>query len=342
MRSRIALVTFFFFSGALPALSQSTALIRGRVVDAETGKPLEFVNVFLANTTRGTSTDENGTYRLSNVVPGYYQLVASRVGYEVTPFPVQIGAGDTVRRDFALIPRTVRGPEVEVVAGTPSQWRLDLEAFGTQFLGADPFAESCRILNPEVLGFRHDSTTASIVAASDSVVRVENAALGYRLYANLLSFSWQPEMRAVATRMYLRFEEMRPRNQKESASWTANRKEAYRGSLRHFLRSLVQGKLEAEAFFLFDEQGRPFGPDAQGLLFNGDSGYKILACEGVLRIEYRGSNRVRTNYVRFSMGILHLHPDGYLVENQELIIDPDSDWAQDRLSRLVPLDYASR
>jgi Carboxypeptidase regulatory-like domain len=342
MRSYLTLAALLLTCSMRPAMSQSAALIRGRVVDRETGKPLEFVNVFLANTTRGTSTGENGMYRLDDVVPGFYQLVASRVGYEVAAFPVQIVSGDTMRHDFALLPRTVRGPEVEVVARTPSQWRLDLQAFSTQFLGADLFAASCRILNPEVLSFRHDSTAASIVAASDSVVRVENTALGYRLYANLLSFSWRPEMGTVTSRMYLRFEEMRPRNQKESALWIANRKEAYRGSLRHFLRSLVQGDPEAEAFFLFDERGKPFGPDAQGLLFDGGSGYKILAHEGVLRIEYRGSNRVRTNYVRFAMGILHLHTDGYLVENQEFIIDPASDWAQERLSRLVPLDYASR
>ena len=36
--------------------------LRGRVVDAETGKPLEFVTIFITNTTLGTLTDEKGKF----------------------------------------------------------------------------------------------------------------------------------------------------------------------------------------------------------------------------------------------------------------------------------------
>jgi hypothetical protein len=336
---RLLSVAALLLCVSLSARGQAPGIIRGRVVDAETGKPLEFVNVFLANTTLGTATAVDGIYKLIGIPPGSYQLVASRVGYQVAPVPVRIHKGDTLRRDFALVPRIVRAAEVEVVAGDRSQWRRDLAEFSGQFLGEDPFAESCRIVNPEVLGFRHDSATGTLITSTDSVICVNNSALGYRLFVNLQNFSWQPEKRTVAVRMYLRFEPMRPGGEKDSATWSANRREAFRGSLRHFLRSLVQGQLEAEAFLLSDERGKAFGPAGQGVVFDAPSGYKMLASERVLCIEYRGSNRVRKNYVRFAAGIVHVHPDGFLLENQEFLIDPASDWAQERLSRLVPLDY---
>jgi hypothetical protein len=309
------------------------------VTDAETGAPLEFVNVFLAGTTRGTGTAENGTFALSEISPGFYKLVASRVGYEVAAIPVQLGEGDTLRRNFSLVARVVRASEVEVVAGDPSRWRHDLEKFTAQFLGSDWSAQSCVILNPEVIGFHPDSATGTVAARADSVVRVRNEALGYRLYVNLLEFAMRQDGNAVATTMFIRFEQMRPRSQADSLRWVLNRKEAYTGSRLHFLRSLVRRKVESEGFFIFDAEGKPIGPDGRGLVFGAESGYKRLAHEGILRIEYRGSDRVRVNYVRFAMGIVHVHPDGNLVENQEFIIDPASDWAGERLSSMVPLDY---
>lgn len=336
----LLLIAVLCACSAAPALkAQSVALIRGRVSDAETGAPLEFVNVFLAGTTRGAGTTEKGTFTLPDIPPGFYTLVASRVGYEVAVVPVQLGEGDTLRRNFSLVARVVRTSEVEVVAGDPSRWRRDLEQFTAQFLGSDQSAKLCAIQNPEVIGFHADSATGVVATTADSVVRVRNEALGYRLYVNLLEFVMRRDANAVATTMYIRFEQMRPKSQADSLRWMVNRAEAYTGSRLHFLRSLVRGKVESEGFFIFDADGKQIGPDGRGLVFDAESGYKRLAHEGILRIEYRGSDRVRLNYVRFAMGIVHVHPDGNLVEKQEFIIDPASDWARERLSLMVPLDY---
>ncbi len=62
----LVLSAFAFSDGqSLPGPS-----ITGKVVDEATGEPLEFVNVFVANTTSGTSTGTDGTYTLSNIRPG--------------------------------------------------------------------------------------------------------------------------------------------------------------------------------------------------------------------------------------------------------------------------------
>ncbi|MCC6399049.1 MAG: carboxypeptidase-like regulatory domain-containing protein, partial [Bacteroidetes bacterium] len=53
-------VWIFLLPGVCSICSAQPGTLRGHVVDEETGEPLEFVNVFLAGTTSGTSSDPQG------------------------------------------------------------------------------------------------------------------------------------------------------------------------------------------------------------------------------------------------------------------------------------------
>lgn len=66
--------------------------VTGRVTSAEDGQPIPGANVSIKGTTRGTSTDANGTYRL--VVPDGTTLVFSFVG--MLPREVTVGNQSTV------------------------------------------------------------------------------------------------------------------------------------------------------------------------------------------------------------------------------------------------------
>ena len=50
------------------------ASISGQVQDSVTHAPLAFASVFLANTSRGTTTDAEGRFALANLAPGHYEL----------------------------------------------------------------------------------------------------------------------------------------------------------------------------------------------------------------------------------------------------------------------------
>ena len=52
--------------------------LRGRVVDEHTGKPLEFVTIFITNTTLGTLTDEKGSFVIA-LNPGKYDVAVTMV-----------------------------------------------------------------------------------------------------------------------------------------------------------------------------------------------------------------------------------------------------------------------
>lgn len=59
-----------------------TGTISGTVKDEKTGESLPFVNVVVQNTTTGTTSDENGTFKLEKLRPGYYNIAFSCLGFE--------------------------------------------------------------------------------------------------------------------------------------------------------------------------------------------------------------------------------------------------------------------
>jgi hypothetical protein len=64
-------------------VSTFAASISGTIKIAESLEPLAGVNVFLANTDQGCSSDPNGYFSIPGIEPGKYQLIASHIGYEV-------------------------------------------------------------------------------------------------------------------------------------------------------------------------------------------------------------------------------------------------------------------
>ena len=78
------------------------ASISGTVKVAESLEPLSGVNVFLANTNLGCSSDPNGYFSISGIEPGKYQLVASHIGYGVYQEFIEINAGDRRFIDIRL------------------------------------------------------------------------------------------------------------------------------------------------------------------------------------------------------------------------------------------------
>ena len=67
-----------------PALSKGKGIIRGRVVSADTGKPLRRARVNLSTgggESRSVSTGTSGSYELKDLPPGRYTLRVTRSGY---------------------------------------------------------------------------------------------------------------------------------------------------------------------------------------------------------------------------------------------------------------------
>jgi len=89
-----------------PQAPRGQATLVGRVTDAETNAPLASVNVFIATSTRGTTTDADGRFRLPGVPLGAQRLYVSRIGYE--PYGVTVSGYHAFERVADQLPKEYR------------------------------------------------------------------------------------------------------------------------------------------------------------------------------------------------------------------------------------------
>lgn len=244
---------FVAFSQPIPRIT-----VTGTVTDDSTSAMLQNVNVFLAHTTLGSATDQDGHFEIRNVPLGSYELVASRIGYSMHSIQVTLPASGMQPLKIRLRPKAIQVGEVVVTARDPSEWRDQLKQFTTLFLGKSKNAKSCRILNPEVLDFT-TGEGGTFEATARSALEIDNLALGYHLSFFLTLFTLKYGNSVFSERSpgvlsyegLPRYTELNPSTPDERDRWRENRLRAYKGSLRHFLASLVNQSLEQEGFVIY-------------------------------------------------------------------------------------------
>ena len=112
-------------AGSVGAAAAQTGTISGVVRAAESEETLPGANVVIVGTQQGASTNAQGTYTLSGVEPGTYEVRVSFVGYQSQTQSVTVAAGETVELNFALLASGVALDEM-VVVGYGTQERSDL------------------------------------------------------------------------------------------------------------------------------------------------------------------------------------------------------------------------
>lgn len=106
----------FLFGAPLFLLGQSTGSINGYLQNKDTGEPLIYANVMLANTSIGTTSNVHGYYVIHGIPAGNYKLVISMMGFEKTEKDIVVKANSGLREDFEISSITLKGDEVVVTA----------------------------------------------------------------------------------------------------------------------------------------------------------------------------------------------------------------------------------
>ncbi|GGG35880.1 hypothetical protein GCM10011378_10190 [Hymenobacter glacieicola] len=229
----------------LPVSGWAQARLSGVVLDSLTQQPLPFSTVFLANTTLGVTTDEAGRFAFERVPSGSYEAVASFLGYRLRRLPVVI-ATTAQQLTFRLPPTATALGEV-VVRATPNN-PDDYRKFVESFLGATSFSRQCRIRDPEAVRVRYDAQANELHATCQDYVTVENQALGYRIKYYGLDFRLNFRQQWVAFYGWPIMEDLSSKSERQRRRWQENRRQAYVGSLTHFLRSVYENRVAQEGF----------------------------------------------------------------------------------------------
>lgn len=94
-------------------ISAQNGSIQGRVISSDL-QPIQLVNISLMGTTKGTVTDLDGQFAISNLKPGNYTIVASAIGLTRQQQQVQVSADEVTEVNFMINESMVSLSEVVV------------------------------------------------------------------------------------------------------------------------------------------------------------------------------------------------------------------------------------
>ena len=126
------------FVGLTSILGQTNS-ISGKITSK--GEALPFVNVYLTNTSIGTSTNEKGFFELKNISNGKYTLISSAIGFNSKSIKIRLTGNQKIVKNFNLSENN--SLEEIVISGTlrpvsKSNSPVSVEVYSTTFFKKNP------------------------------------------------------------------------------------------------------------------------------------------------------------------------------------------------------------
>jgi hypothetical protein len=250
-----------FFILTFFAVRSNPLTVTGKVVDEVTGTPVEYASVFFANTTIGTITDSSGFFTLINSQKGVFELVISHLSYQTYMENISL-ENDSLNIFVKLKIKAYEIKPVVFIIDDPNR-NANLRIFKTGVIGTSENSLYCKIVNPSTLRFyktyEYENPDEWILkATADSVLVIQNDALGYTIKYNLENFLVHRRSNTMERIFYgyPLFEDLlnKARYPKQISK---SRKLAYQGSKLHFFRSLYSHRLKQEGFEIFRIREKP-------------------------------------------------------------------------------------
>ncbi|MEM9390621.1 MAG: TonB-dependent receptor [Bacteroidota bacterium] len=132
------LLLIFLLTGNTLVMAQNT-VVYGVIKDVN-GTPIEYVNVALEGSSKGTTTDKNGEYLIDDLRPGSYILLASAIGYEQVYREIVLTSGQRLKVDFDLSESVVKLQTVEITGRKAVSYDNELSFAATKV--ATPIKET--------------------------------------------------------------------------------------------------------------------------------------------------------------------------------------------------------
>lgn len=355
---RLVFSLFVLLITAQVALGQ--AVIKGTVTDAETGKALQGVNVYLAETTYGASTNETGYYKISVSKPGTYNLVVSLLGYKKKLFRVGLAPSLSQTLNVELKAEVQQLDEI-VVKSSNEKWMNQYQYFFKKFIGHTEFADKVTIDNRWVLEFREEKEM--LLASTQRPLKITNNSLGYEIYAELADFRWPSNShrdRGGTYVIYPRYQLLDVKSDQQHLQWKKNRLKSYLGSLQHFLKSLYHNTLDESGFSidqkfnlvkLTKEESRSHLKSMPRFSHRSGDKVKGYKLEGFLQVEYDGSADFELGEQSYSVSVekeggIHANTREHIffVDKYGSLLNPLSvavfaQWADKRIAQALPVNY---
>lgn len=336
-------IIFFVLILCLNGLFAQTAKnkVIGRVTVAGTGEPLIGVNIYLNNSTIGTTTNKEGFYILY-IPDGRFEIVASIIGFQPESRFIKVSNGADKQLDFALKEKVYEMNQVQIEDQFSDEWYKKLKVFKTYLLGQNDFSPSCRIENEKDIYFSGDYNSIFTVQ-SYNPVKIRNGALGYLIECSIVKFEIDNKNIFCTYSLKTRFTDISDIEPSNKVLWMVNRRRAYVGSLHHFLyTAITKNNLEDFDVALvkrtdYKEKGPSVKSGSEIIKSIGENPDYLLSFNGFLRVRYRYN--IDFSLIKLLENDSYINYNGYLVNPMSVI--QYGKWAFDGLSKLLPLDFIS-
>jgi len=319
--------------------------LSGQIIDASTGEPVYYVNVFLANTTIGTTTNDKGHYVFKNIPPGHYSLVFSHISYEMVVEKIMVRSDSKNIYNAALEPGLIEMEPLQVNQIRDRTWRALFERFEKEFLGYSDNAEACEFENPEVMHLVNDEDENLFYGKTLLPLEMTHHNFGYKVSIIIRSFRVTDSR--VSFIVLPVYSEMQPNNEKQLETWRDNRKNAFYGSYRHFFYSLFFRQLEEAGFTVESvEDAKRFRSYTETftsqsavneIYSNTDYGLlKKVHFQNFLRIRHN-NNWAQTSFLKLPFDTVVVDLSGNTLSDFK--IERLGYWGQRRFAERLPIDY---
>lgn len=247
-----------------------SASISGFVIDTSNNKPIEYANVYISGTTKGTTTKEDGSFVLVGVTNGINKIVVSMIGYEAQIFTIENALDFRKGEKIKLQPKVYDFTPIDIEAKESGDWKYLYKLFEKQFIGNGEFSGSCLIENKYTLNLGEKDGV--LYASCSEPLKIYNKALGYKINCILHSFSYDNKSQTVTYIIDPQFIECVPSSADSISQINRNRILAYTGSTQHLLKSLLMKgkKFEEEGFelsYMFSENKLAYIDFAEEIVF---------------------------------------------------------------------------
>ena len=353
----------FLFSAQSLLLGQST--LSGKVIDKESGEPIFGANIFIENSTLGTTSDLDGRYEIDGIRTSFKNIVVSHLAFKSQTIPLN----EQRQIDFLLEPKIRELNAVEIEGARDRKWKRLYKKFEESFIGNSKNAKSITVNNPWVMDLMKNKD-GDLTGSSLDLLEIENRATGYEIQFFVESFNQSGDQVSYSGKPL--FTPLKPSSQAETDAWEEARLRTYLGSKQHFLYALINDRLQEEGFSIYDASfdqrtGRfmTFDELTRNEVFESDrlcfrdfmkvvyenkkpeaafarafnSSTTIdMGRRGSLELEDRNSSKNQTSYlfIKTSRGV-KIDKEGFFTDPQFVL--EYGYWSWERVAELLPYEY---
>ena len=233
-----------FLTICVTSFAQQSLDLSGSIKDKR-GDVLPGAGVYVSGYKIATVADNNGAYHLS-LKPGNYDILVQLIGYK--PMNKNIIISDKAIKLDVILEESITQLSEVTIKPDPNRAHY-IAMFRDFFIGTTPNAQSCKIVNPNILIIDYENNDRKLTVKTNDLLIIENLALGYKIKYLVKLFEWDSKTGIIYYEGYPYYEDLKG-SQRKQRIWAKKRMEAYSGSPQHFFKSLFQDKVTEEGFVI--------------------------------------------------------------------------------------------